>query len=316
MEALKQKPFYKIMNEICMEKDIEQKNLSYGWIKELKKDNKTHYIMRYQFDLNSAISYNIAGDKFASFEVLRANDVPTIEHKMIFNPKTRSVYYENEFIEEAKKLLAKNNFKIVIKANDSYEGKDVYICKTEKEIENIVRKLFEENNDTLSASPYLDIDFEYRVIYLCGEILYIYKKRKPYVTGDGKKSLKELIQKKEKEGKIVIDISKDLDLKYIPKEKEEITISWKHNLNNGAEPILVDENDEFIDKVKEIAVNAGNAINIKFASVDIAVTSDKKIYVMEINASVCMNKFSEIIPGGYEIVKNIYSKAVDKMFEI
>lgn len=309
------KPFYRIMDEICKEKNIEQKHLSYGWVRELKKNNNSHYIMRYQFDLNSAISYNIAGDKFATYEVLMANNVPTIEHKMIFNPKTRSGYYENKFIEEAKKLLIKNDYKVVIKANDSCEGKDVYFCKTEDEIENTVKKLFEENNDTLSACPYLDIEFEYRAVYLCGEILYIYKKRKPYVVGNGKSNLKELIENKNISSNIVIDVSKDIDLNYIPEEKEEVTVSWKHNLSNGAEPIIIDENDEFIDEVKKVAISAGNAINIKFASVDVAVTKDKKIYVMEINASVCMNKFAEIIPNGYEIVKRVYSKAVDKMFE-
>ena len=36
---------------------------------------------------------------------------------------------------------------------------------------------------------------------------------------------------------------------------------------------------------------------------------------MEVNGSVCMNKFTEIIPNGYNIAKEIYSKAIDKMFE-
>ena len=36
---------------------------------------------------------------------------------------------------------------------------------------------------------------------------------------------------------------------------------------------------------------------------------------MEINGSVCMNKFSELVPGGYQIAKEIFSKALDKMFE-
>ena len=44
-------------------------------------------------------------------------------------------------------------------------------------------------------------------------------------------------------------------------------------------------------------------------------TEKKEVLVMEINGSVCMNKFVEIIPNGYEIAKSIYSKAVDKMFE-
>lgn len=309
-------PFFKMIDEICKEENIEQKMISYDWIRQLKKGNQVHHVMRYQLDLNTANSCNIANDKFATYSVLNANNVPTIEHRMIFNPTTRSQFYQEKFISEAEELLNSNNNKLVIKANDSCKGKDVYFCSNKQEIESIVSKLFLDKKDTLSACPYVEIDYEYRVIYLCGEILYIYKKKKPVVIGDGKRTIKELIQEKNEAENINIEVIRELDLNYVPKEKEEVTVSWKHNLNNGAEPILVDENDEFIDKVKEIAVNAGNAINIKFASVDIAVTSDKKIYVMEINASVCMNKFSEIIPGGYEIVKNIYSKAVDKMFEI
>lgn len=306
--------FFKIIDELCSEKDIKQKYLSYGWIRQLKKNNKTHYIMNYQFDLNSSISFNIANDKFATFEVLKSNNVPVIEHKMIFNPQTRSHYYTKKFIEEAKVLLKENNNKIVIKANNSCQGKDVYYCSTEDDIEKIVKKLFNEKNDTLSACPFLNIDFEYRVVYLCGEILFVYKKRKPYVIGDGKKNLDELIKEKKKKYPN-ITLIRDLDLNYIPRENEEVIISWKHNLSGGAEPILIDKTDEYQAKIKEIALNAGNALNIDFATIDIALTDKKEIFVMEANASVCMNKFSEIIPGGYEIAKNIYSRAIDKMFE-
>ena len=309
-----EKPFFKILDEICVEKNISQNDISFGWITELKKNNVAKHIIGYQFDLNSAISYNIAGDKFATYEVLKSNDVPTIEHRMIFNPQTRSKYYKNKFLNEAKELLKQNGNEIVIKANDSCKGKDVFICMSDIEIEHIVEKLFDEKNDTLSACPYIDIEYEYRAIFLCGEILYIYKKKKPYVIGDGKSTLKELIVQKFTENNN-IDFCRNLDFSMIPNENEEVTISWKHNLSSGAEPIIIDENDEFIDKVREIAIKAGNAINIKFASVDIAVTKNKEIFVMEINGSVCMNKFTEIIPDGYKIAKSIYSKAIDKMFE-
>ena len=308
------KPFFQIMAELCREKNITQKEISYGWITSLKKDNKEKYIIGYQFDLNSAIAYNIAGDKFATYEVLKSNNIPTIEHRMIFNPQTRSKYYKNKFLNEAKELLKQNDNKLVIKANDSCKGKDVHFCKTEDEIENVVQMLFEGKNDTLSACPYLEINYEYRAIYLCGEILYIYKKKKPYIIGDGEKTVKELIIEKFcEENKI--DLCRDLDLLNVPEKGKEVTVSWKHNLSSGAEPIIIDETDKFLDKVKNVAKMAGDALNIKFASVDVALTEKEEILVMEINGSVCMNKFSEIIPGGYEIAKTIYSKAIDKMFE-
>ncbi len=309
-----EKPFFRIMNEICEERNIKQDIISYGWINKLQKENDSKYIIGYQFDLNSAISYNIAGDKFATFEVLKSSNIPTIEHRMIFNPQTRTKYYQNKFLNEAKELLKQNNNKLVIKANDSCKGKDVHFCSNEEEIEDVVKKLFEEKNDTLSACPYIDISYEYRAIYLCGEILYIYKKKKPYVVGDGEKTIKDLIAEKFSED-MKIDICRDLDMDYIPENGQEVTISWKHNLSSGAEPIVIDENDEFIQEVRNIAKKAGDALNIKFASVDVVVTEKNEVLVMEINGSVCMNKFAEIIPNGHEIAKSIYSKAIDKMFE-
>lgn len=308
-------PFFKMIDEICEEENIEQKMISYDWIRQLKKGNQIHHVMRYQLDLNTVNSCNIANDKFATYSVLNANNVPTIEHRMIFNPATRSEFYQEKFINEAEELLNLNNNKLVIKANDSCKGKDVYFCSNKQEIEDVVSKLFLDKKDTLSACPYVDIDYEYRVIYLCGEILYIYKKKKPVVIGDGKKNLSELIKEKNEAENINIEITRTLDLNYVPNKDEEVTVSWKHNLNNGATAVLIDDTEPQLDEIKSIAIKAGQAININFASIDIAKTHSGKILVMEINGSVCMNRFSEIIPNGYDISKNIYKKAVEKMFE-
>ena len=41
------KAFYKIMNEICEERNIKQNIISYGWITELRKDNISKYLIGY-----------------------------------------------------------------------------------------------------------------------------------------------------------------------------------------------------------------------------------------------------------------------------
>lgn len=309
----KEIPFYEILDEICKENNIKQTILSYGLIRRLTKDEKIHHIIRYQFDLNSANAYHIAGDKFLTYEILKENEVPVIEHKMIFNPNTRSDYYNSQMLEEAKEMLKHYN-KIVIKANESCKGKDVYVCLTEKEIGEVTNKLFLENKDSLSVSPYVDIKYEYRAIYLDGEILYIYKKRKPYVIGNGKSSLKELLENTNFKD-IYIDISSNLNLEYVPNNGEEITISWKHNLSGGAQPILIDEKEKNLEKIKEVAIKAAKAIDIKFASVDVALTNKEEIFIMEINASVCMNQFTKTAKNGRDIAKQVYEKAIIKMFE-
>lgn len=311
---IKNKAFYRIINELCEELDIKQTWLSYEWIDKLEKDGKTHFIIGNHLDVNSANSYQIAKDKYATYAVLKSNNIPTIEHNMIFSPYSRSHYYKEEMIKKAKELLREYNNKIVIKANDSYEGKDVYICETDEQIDELVNKLFDENKNTLSACPYVEIEYEYRCIFFDGEIVYIYKKRKPYVTGDGYNTLGYLIN--QKYGDYSFECFKYLDMNSVPNNGEEITISWKHNLNNGAEPIIVsEETDPMYNEIKELAKKAATAIGISFASVDIAQTSDLENMVMEINGSVCMNKFSELIDGGYDIAKGIFKRVILKMFE-
>ena len=301
--------FYKIINEICEERKISQKDLSYGWVKELKKDNKIHHIVRYQMDLNSAVAYEIAKDKYATYAILAENNIPMIEHYMIFNPETRNTYTDKNTDSLIEKILEQND--IVIKANDSSQGIDVYRASNKDKAKSIICKLFAENKDSISICPYVEIDYEYRVIVLDGKVLYTYKKKKPYVIGNGKNTLQDLIMQKYQS----ISISENLDLDMIPEIDKEVIVSWKHNLNNGAEPIIINQ-DEYLEKIEEIAIKASNTIGINFATVDIGLTSEKELTIVEINGSVCMNKFSELIPNGYNIAKDIYSKAIDKMFDI
>lgn len=305
--------FYKIIDEICKEKNINQKMLSYDWIRQLKKDDKIRNLIWYQFDLNTSNSVKIAGDKYATFELLSKNNIPIIEHKMIFNPETREKYYNKIQIEDALSLLEKYG-RVIIKANQSAKGKHVVLCYTEKEVLDTINKMInDENKDTLSACPYVDIDYEYRAVYLLGEVLYIYKKQKPFIIGDGIKPVKKLIEEKFSDVSN-FSFNNDINFDEVLECGEKLVVSWKHNLCNGAEPIVIDERDNYYNKVKEIAEKSAKTININFATIDIALTSDKKLEVMEINASVCMDRFAVLVPNGYEIVKKIYSKAIDSMF--
>lgn len=310
------KPFFKILDELCEEKGIKQEKISFGWIRKLTKNNESHSLVRYEFDLNSAVSYEIAKDKYATYAMLKNNSVPIIEHNVVFNPVSRSEYFDENF-----RLILELNLrkygKLVIKANDSCKGKDVYVFENVLDGIAIIEKLFKEGNPLVDICPYIDIKYEYRAVYLDGEIIYLYKKQKPSVIGDGVKTLEELIKEKEETVEMPIEIIPDLNLKYVPKENEQIIISWKHNLSSGAEAIKVDSSDENYDKIIELAVKAGKSIGIRFASVDVVLENETdELMIMEINGSVCMNKFSETVENGYEIAKEIYSKALDKMFNI
>ena len=71
--------------------------------------------------------------------------------------------------------------------------------------------------DSVSICPFYNIGYEYRAIFLDGEIIFCFKKEKPYVIGDGKKNLRDLVSNLD-----VTDFYEYLDFDYIPKRGEKV----------------------------------------------------------------------------------------------
>lgn len=305
----KDSDFYKLIKKICEDKGISMRDASFGYVTELNKDGKIKRIVGESLELNSAVSYKIASDKFACFSVLVQNEIPSIKYNMIFNPKTRSDY-ENNDIMKAMILFEKYGGKVILKANNSSEGKDVFCIKNKEELKRKIVEEFTNNKDSVSICPFYDIVYEYRAIFLDGEILFCYKKEKPYVIGDGKKTIQELI-----ESANIENVYENLNLNEIPKENEKVEVYWKHNLCLGGIPNLEIE-ERIRKKVCDLAKAAGNIIGIRFASVDIAETKEEELLVMEINSNVCMKKFANSVSNGLQIEYEIFSNAIDKMFEV
>ena len=257
----------RIIDEICKERGIKEKFLSFGWIRELEKDGKVVHIVRNNFDLNPAGCMDIVNDKYATYEVLSKKNIPSLEYDIVFNPKTREEF-PSDIRNKIHDCFEKYNRKIVIKQNNTSEGLGVFLFEDEEKAIEKIKEIFEKD-DCISICPFEEIDCEYRAVYLDGEILYVYKKLKS--------------------------------------EK-----SWKHNLANGAMPVELSDEDEK-DKIIKIAIDSGKAVNARFVTVDISKTIDGRLFVMEINGSVCMSKFAEQFPNGYNIVKSIYSKAIASM---
>ncbi len=316
MEEKKERFLDGLIKELCEEMNIELEMLSYDWILQLTKDGKVRHITRNHFDNNPQASGEIANDKYATYEVLKSQNVPVIEHTMIFNPGTRSRYVQEEegVWGIAHKEFEKQNHKVVVKPNDGWEGKEVSLCHTKKELEVTIEKLFQKHG-TISICPYYDIETEYRTFYINGKVELIYGKTKPFVIGDGKSSLEELVQDLNlPDKKVVRDNLSLLDLEYVPSKGEKIEISWKHNLSGGSIPNVL-EKGELYEKIEKLAIQAGKTLNMNFATIDIIHTTKNELLVLEINSGVCAPIFVQMVDNGYETVKAIYKKALQSLFE-
>lgn len=306
--------FHRLMRELCQEMDIKLEKLSYDWILQLTKNGKVKHITGNRFDLNPEASGDIACDKYATYEVLKSQKVPVIEHVMIFNPATRSgcIPDEGNSLKIVSEFLKYGC--LVVKPNSGCEGIGVSLCRTLKEVETAIQRLF-RSSPSISICPYYDIKTEYRTFYLNGEVKLIYGKTKPFVIGDGKSTMGELIEGLNLPDKSVVQSNLSvIDFNYVPKDKEKVDISWKHNLSGGATPTIL-EKSELYEKVANLAIQAGHAMNMNFATIDIIQTTDDQLYVLEINSGVCGTIFIDSIDGGYDIIKDIYRKSLEDMFK-
>lgn len=84
---------------------------------------------------------------------------------------------------------------------------------------------------------------------------------------------------------------------------------WRHNLDAGAKPVLLEDGEVRTACVK-LAIDAASAIGITFASIDV-VRVDGEWKALEINSGVMMEALGKLHP---ELVQATYDAALDRVF--
>ncbi|MBR6948672.1 MAG: hypothetical protein IKH54_00625 [Bacilli bacterium] len=301
---------HKVIKEICEEEKIEFKLLSRDWIIRLKKDNKERFISGYKFDLNSHALGEILDDKYGLYEVLREDNIPIIDHNILYskdNNNDFAIGYND--INKVKEFFYNNNQSIVIKPNKGTCGNGVYHITNINDIEPLVQKLHKDNY-SISYCPYYDIEKEYRIIVLNNQIKLIYQKNKPVVIGDGIKTIKELLL--DFNYNYFKNIEFDNTYNRVLEKDEIFEYNWKFNLSTGATAQILN-NKEVEENLKRIVEQVLSKLEIKFASIDIIKTNDNKYLVMEINSGVMMKNIYYLLDK--KIVKDIYKEAIKTLFE-
>ena len=299
--------YAKIIKEICNEENIELSCFSSDWIFLLKKQDKRRYILSYQFDLNTAAVQGICKDKCATSDILTYHSIPCVEHKFFMSPtsgylpKSGSVKYLHELLDKHSKL--------VCKPNEGASGTNVFTVTNKGELEYAMAKIF-DSSGSMAASPYYEIEKEFRIIVLNSEVKLVFSKEIPFVKGDGRSTLAELIAKSEYS--VLPSGAEQIDLGLVLEKGEVWKYGWKHNLAHGAVAKIVTD-EALIDKLSELALRAADALNIKFASIDIIQTAND-YRILEINSGVMMEHFASSSLENYAKAKEIYREAIRLMF--
>ena len=318
-----QRIFVDAVKRYCSDHGIAVDIRSQGWLIIMRRGSKerpnerlkTRFTLGYDIGLNSAMAHRIANDKSATAEVLALSGIDCIPHTLFLNPRLSAHSPPQGSWQAMLRLLDEHPGGLVLKPNEGTSGRSVFLAASRPALELAVDRIF-ASHLSLAVSPYVEIEDEVRVILIDDVPAVVYRKDRPSVTGDDKHSLLELALAATPADRhltvlpgLLTDLGRaELDA-IVPLGQRRI-LNWRHNLDSGATPSLL-EPGEIRHACVELAVNAANAIGIRFASIDV-VRANGRWHVLEINSGVMMEALSKRHP---ELVYATYSTALDKVFE-
>ena len=310
-----QRIFVQAIKTYCAEHHIGVDVRADGWLIVMQDGTQRKLAFAYDLGLNSAVAHRIANDKAATSDVLTLSGIACVPHTLFLNPELHAFVPPRGAWEAMLALLQQSPDGVVVKPNEGTSGKSVFWVKTKPALELAVKRIFSAQT-ALVVSPYMQIAEEVRVVVLDGRPLVVYAKDRPAVTGDGERSLLALALESvppARRAGVLGGMFADLDnaaLDAIVPAGERRVLNWRHNLENGAEPVLLPEG-ETRESCVALAARAAEAIGIRFASVDV-VRVDGSWQVLEVNSGVMMEALSSKQPA---LVQATYSAALCELFK-
>ncbi len=309
-----QRIFVNAVQKYCAENGIAVETRSQGWLLVMRKGPRRHLTYGYDVGLNSAVTHRIANDKAATAEVLEMDGIACVPHAFFPGPALSEYVPPMGSWEAMLAHLAQNSGGIVVKPNEGTSGNLVFKVQDKPALERAVSEIFSLNLN-LAISPYLEITNEVRVILVDTLSVIVYGKNRPSITGDGVHSILELALATipaERLSAILPRMAGDLNsatLDTVLPSGQHHALNWRHNLDSGAEPVLLPQG-AVRERCVELAIEAAKSIDLRFGSIDV-VEVDGSWRVLEINSGVMMEALGKAHP---DLVYAAYAAALDRVF--
>ena len=260
-----------------------------------EKDGKEFVFSSTLTSLTPACGYLIAADKFLTYGLLKSANIST--------PNCVLIPGDSSDFGEAEAFLAQHK-RVVVKPTCTNHGDGITINVTDKEqlmkaIDFAREAAIQSDSSAILVQEQVE-GKEYRFLVINGKCVAVANRRPAFVVGDGKKTVKELIEEKnqdplrgEEHDKPLTKISIDevintngADfLNNIPQNGEEVELLKTSNLSRGGE--AVNCTDIASKELKALAEAAAVRCQLGIAGVDIITTDIRgngQNYVIEVNS--------------------------------
>ena len=245
---------------------------------------KTEYIVQAtKTSLDSYSTVLIMENKLVTKKILEKNKIKV--------PK--GGYYTN--LEDAVDDLYKyQGTKTVVKPNSTNFGLGITILPKEfspEDYQNALKFALEED-DSILVEEFIE-GKEYRIFVLNDKVVGILHRVPANVLGDGKHSIRTLVEEKNKdvlrgtgykkplqkinlgEAEETFLAGQNLNFDYIPKKDETIYLRENSNISTGGDSI--DFTDDILDEYKQIAIDSAKAADATICGVDMMIKDIKEL---------------------------------------
>lgn len=296
----------------------------YGWAGQLILLSGTKkYFRGVNFDLNPLGASEIAKDKFYAAFFLKKLGYPVIEGESFFSSEWCKTIESDRNIKAAYRYAKTIGFPVIVKPNSLSQGAGVEKVYNLREFLCAVKTICEKDRVFLVQREVKGRD--YRIVVLDGEIMSAYERLPLRVQGDGKSSINQLLDKKQKHfdaiGRDTLIKKNDLRIIHclsrlgltkrsvLPKG-EVVSLLDNRNLSSGGDAI--DATDSIHPSFAKLCIAIVRDMGLRYCGVDLMVEGEicypvKKYQIIEINAAPGIDHY---VHSGrkQEII-------VDKMYE-
>ena len=144
---------------------------------------KDYYFVNYTVPIISQAIAKILIDKEYTYQLLKdcANSPKTLAFLTPFCDEKYRQYLHFDTIEKiVEEIHTHFSYPAIVKRNRGTSGNNVFLCNNERETITALKKIFDlqsKNSDYVAlAQEYIDIECEYRAIFLEGELVLLYEK--------------------------------------------------------------------------------------------------------------------------------------------
>lgn len=326
-EMIRKQLIFPLIQEICNEENIsfiqEPTRGMYGL---LLFENGNHFFIKdVNFNINYVSSMRVTKNKALTSFFLQRFGFSVPDFTMIYSDEICKKFKSKDTVEKGIKFSHKVGYPVILKPNDSLQGRNIYKVYNDLDFVKTVDILF-QSTDTIQVQPYYNYK-DYRIVTLGREIISAYERIPLRVTGDGVSSVRQLLVQKQNEfidnGRdTVIEIESKstfdclnrlkINLDTIIEKGSTITLRDVSNLSAGGE--CADVMETIHDDYKKLCISVASNLKLNLSGIDIMcpdISEKVSDYViLEVNSAPGLDNY--LYKGEKQLLytKELYRKVI------